>query len=174
VLHQIDSLLSRVHSIPENVLLATNAALALFVVVAHGGALLVASSQAAPQLEEIRRLGAFSLPGAALILFASVGGFVHQRLRLSALRFQALLFSVGAAAMFLWALSLLVGELPSENFLWTVGLLSAAVFYACTLLVRFGIPGFPAIASSYRRVPAVALAVALVIDLAVLARALPA
>jgi hypothetical protein len=80
--------LVRAYGWPERRLLGVNAVIALFVIVSHGGALMIATSQNHPALSEIRRDATFSLPLATLLVVSSLVAALYPASRPVVLRAQ--------------------------------------------------------------------------------------
>lgn len=134
------AILTRFEAMSVRVYLVVNALLACLVALAHGGALLVSLSKPTPHAEEIRQLSMISLPLATLVLASALTAFIRPGLTLGVLRMHGVIIAVSATALLLWAISILVGELPSERFIWTTGLLSAWVVYSVFVLTRHTLP----------------------------------
>jgi hypothetical protein len=91
------SLLTKADAWSPRALLWINIALAGFVTVAHGGAVLVANAQGSPNIAETRSLASVSLPLAAFVLACSVLGLASLRWRPSALASQGAVFVFAVA-----------------------------------------------------------------------------
>ena len=72
------TLLAKVDSVPERVLLWINAALACLIGLAHGGALAITYAKPTPGAEGIRQLASVSLPVAALIALTAAVALVRS------------------------------------------------------------------------------------------------
>ncbi len=71
-------LLEALDKIPPLVLPAANSAVALLIVVAHRGALLISHFQSSPDAESVRRLATISLPSAAFVLLSAAVVLIHR------------------------------------------------------------------------------------------------
>ncbi len=164
------ALLTRLDSISERKLLWVNVALAFFVALSHGGALAVSSSAPTAQANEIRQLAMVSLPMAAFVILAAATAIWRPHLTRAVLGMHGAVLFVSAAALLLWALSILIGGLPSGQFVWTTGLLTAWVGYAVFVMSRYTIAarlrGLPAVFFS----PVLAVVLALPVDIGVVIR----
>jgi len=164
------SLLAKADAWSPRVLLWINLALAGFVSVAHGGALLVARANSSADVPDIESLATVSLPLAALVFVSGVLGLAVQRLRHAILGLHGAVFLFAAIEQFVWGIELLVRGIPSGNFSWSVGLFTATVAYAVYLFSRYTVPAklsaMPAIFYS----PAFALVAAAVVDIGVIVR----
>ena len=83
-------------------------------------------------------------------------------------RARELILFVGALASCLsWAIELLIGGIPYEQFSWGIGLLSAVVCYTAFLLSRFSMPERTRSSALIFYLPVITLAVALPVDVGV-------
>jgi len=128
--------LTRFETMSRRVYLTVNALIACFVTLAHGGALAISLSKPTPHADEIRQLSMISLPLAILVLASAVAAFIRPGLVPGVLRMHGAVIAVSAIALLLWAVTVLVGEPPSERFIWTTGLLTAWVVYSVFVLTR--------------------------------------
>jgi hypothetical protein len=165
---QVDHALRRAYAVPDIYLVWVNIALAGFVTLSHGGALLVALSKDSPQLDEIRALAMLSLPLCALVLVSAVAGLLHRGWMRRVLMVHSGVVVLSAVVLILWSLKLLFMGIPEERFVWMVGMLTAWVTYAAVLAVRVLFANW----SSAYYMPAFALLFAAVVDIGVLTRAL--
>jgi hypothetical protein len=169
----IASLLDAAYRWPERRLILVNVGLACFVGLSHVGALLLSHTQSVPDAASMRMTVTFSLP---LVLFVIVTAFAVL-MRRSALNFALRVHSyiLGFSALWLlaWAIQILITGIPDNNFVWTVGLMSAWVFYSAVLLVRFALPETLRSHQVAYYFPVLALVVALFFDIGVLMLALP-
>ena len=131
----LNRIVESLDAMPLPVMLLINAALAAFVVFAHGGALLITSSEA-PGYADIAPLAAVTLPCAFFVLLASAVAAARRQLLLPVLSVQLILLAVGGVAMYLWALRILFMGIPAGNFIWQAGLLTGIVFYIVYALRR--------------------------------------
>jgi hypothetical protein len=169
---QVDRILSRAYGMSEACVLWVNVVLALFVTLAHGGALIAAESRSSPELGDIRAVAMFSLPLCAVILISALAVLAYKPWARQVLALHAVIASLSAAGFFLWAITLLLRGFPEGNFVWTVGILSAWVGYATVLALRFLLARTSSALSAVYYVPALAFLVALAVDIGVLLRAL--
>lgn len=161
------ALLTRFEAMSGRVFLVVNALLASLVGLAHGGALLISLSKPTPHAEEIRQLSMFSLPLSFLILVSAMAAFVRPGLIHSVLRVHGAVIAVSAVALLLWAITILVGELPSERFIWTTGLLTAWAVYSAFVLTRHTLPQGSGSNIAVYYSPIIALVVVLPLDVGV-------
>jgi hypothetical protein len=124
---------------PVQVVLILNVLLALFVGVAHGGALIVSRLTAtAPQEAAlIRNLATITLPLAAALLATSILSALRPRLRPPVLAAHAFVLLTGAVGMMVWGVNIIATGLPLSRFAWTPGFFTLLVFYAAYLFRRF-------------------------------------
>jgi hypothetical protein len=134
--HTLARAVAAIDKVPIIALLIGNAAVAGFVLVAHGGALAVAHSADPDKVREMLHIAMVSLPLSAIITLSSLAGLASTRWRGLILSGQALILGVGSLALFLWALSLLVGGLPQSRFAWAPGLMTAFCVYPVYVLRR--------------------------------------
>ena len=165
---QIDHALRSAYSVSEGKLLLVNAALAVFVAISNGGALAIATAQAAPELSEIRAQAAISLPLSALVLVCTIAAVAGWLRRDRALAIHSVALCLSAVALMLWGANLLFAGAPEGRFVWMPGILTAWVTYASVLGVRFLVHDRSATYS----LPAYGMLAAVIIDIGVLARVL--
>jgi hypothetical protein len=134
----------RLEKIPDSTLLLVNAGLGGFVLLAHGGALLIVLRGTAPAPPDyaamIRTLAPFSLLSAWLVATGSAFGFVRPRSRRLVLAAQALILLLSGAGLLVWASRIVVEGIPDVNFGWTPGLLTGWVVYSVFLCARVVLP----------------------------------
>lgn len=164
------SLLAKIDAWPPRVLLWVNLALAGFIALAHGGALLAIHAHPMPGAPDIERLAMVSLPLAGVVLGSAVLGLAVTRTQRLVLAFHGVVFLAAATLEVAWGISLLVHGIPAGSFSWSVGLFSVSVAYAVIVFSRFTVPvrfrmSFPAYYS-----PALTLAVAVPIDIGAIIR----
>jgi hypothetical protein len=164
------SLLEKADAIKPRVILWGNLGLAGLIALAHGGALLAVRAGPTPDAAAIQSLAAVSLPLAGLVALSSAAALIANRAQSIALGLQGVILAGAASVELAWGVSLLLRGVPAGNFSWSVGLFSASVCYAVFVLSRFGIPArLRATALAYFS-PAMALAVAVPIDVGVFVR----
>jgi len=116
-------------------LLAVNMVIAGFVLLAHGGAAAVSLSEGSEELGEIASVVSVTIPAGAFVFITGIIALLWQKLRRPVLTIHAVLLVLGAGALLVWALFLLVGGLPeSGRFSWTPGLLTLFCAYPAYLL----------------------------------------
>ncbi len=125
---------------PDRAFVTINGGLALFVIVAHGGALLLTFHQYVEREQTIRRVSSVSLPLACALVIASVVALINPRIEVPVLRFQSPVFVVGALVSVVWAAFIAVSGVPEGNFSWTPGVLTVFTAYAFYSFWRFNIP----------------------------------
>ena len=125
--------------IPVQLVLILNVLLALFVGVAHGGALIVSRLTAtAPQEAAlIRNIATITLPLAAALLATSVLSALRPGLRPRVLAAHAFVLLIGAAALMVWGVNIVATGPPLSRFAWAPGFVTLLVFYAAYLFRRF-------------------------------------
>jgi hypothetical protein len=168
----VERLLNRAYAMSEARVLLINVALAVFVSMAHGGALVVAQSQASPQLGEIGALAKVSLPLCGVVIFSTLAILVRRSLLPRVLAVHAVVLAVSALWLFVDALDVLLFGVPDGDFVWSVGLFSAWIAYATVVVLRFLGARAPATLDRVHFVPAYALLLAMVVDFGVLLRVL--
>jgi len=140
----LKGLFERLEQIPDSTLLLVHAGLGGFVLLEHGGALLIVLRGTAPvppgYAAMIRTLAPFSLLIAWLVVSGSVFGFVRPRSRRFVLAAQALILLLSGTGLLAWASRIVVGGIPDVNFGWTPGLLTGCVVYSVFLCARFVLP----------------------------------
>jgi len=134
----------RLEKIPDSTLLLVNAGLGGFVLLAHGGALLIVLRGRAPVPPDYaamtRTLAPFSLLIAWLVVSGSVFGFVRPRGGRFVLAAQALILLLSGTGLLAWASRIVVEGIPDVSFGWTPGLLTAWVVYSVFLCARVVLP----------------------------------
>lgn len=172
------ALLNKVDRIPEPILLCVNLVLAGFVLVSHGGALAVTYEDTSAMAAEIRRQAMISLPLTALIVVTAALALVRVSARRVALAVHGVVFIGGALYALVYASGVAIWGLPTMPghdtyyFVWSVGLLSVCVWYAVFLASRYSVPMHARGNAAIFYAPVVALAVAVVIDVAISLRML--
>ena len=168
------SLSDQLDKLPESFFLALNAAAGAFILLAHGGALLLVlnGKVAVPTAhrEMIRSMVPFTLPAAALVAIGSLVGFASIGARRIVLSCQAGILCLSSVILLGWAASMAVKGIPPGNFAWTPGMLTGWVAYSLLLCSRFAAPGAWRRQGVVRYMPLLGTIVALPIDLAVFVR----
>jgi hypothetical protein len=164
------TILDKAYAISERNLLCVNIAISGLVALAHGGALAITYATPTPEASEIRLLASFSLPIVAVVLITAIAALVIAQLKPRVLALHGIVLTAGSGCLLLWALGVLFNGIPEGRFSWSVGLLSASVFYAVVLLCRFSVTAN--LRSSWRihYAPFFALACALPVDVGVFFR----
>lgn len=114
-------------------LLKINIAVAAFVLLANGSALLMGLSGNAPEVLENLSEVSLILAVAAAIAVTAVIAFIKPEYCQKALAFQAISISTGAVAMLLWGLSLAMHAPEAASSMkvsWSVGWLTALASYS--------------------------------------------
>ena len=159
--------LAKIDELPDQLLLFGSAGLAGFVMVAHGGALLVRHLAPPDQATMALTIARYSLPLAAIVLATAALAILKPDWRTRVLAVHAVILVVASFAFLVWAGTLLLRGIPEGNFAWTPGFLTAWVWYSFYLLRRCALP------SGWRAalyLPVVAAGIALPVDLGVLVR----
>jgi hypothetical protein len=157
---------------PSTRFLAINGVLAAFVLVAHGGALLVSAQRGHPDAEDIRRLAQLSVPLSALVLAGSIVAWLRPSAGAIVLRAQAIAGLLLALYLALWAVQLLLASELPPHFVWTPGFLTAIVYYVAVLFTAH-LAGARIPDGRRHLIPGVAVLVAVALDVTVLVKALP-
>lgn len=127
----------KLDTIPEHVLLIVNLCIAGFVCFAHGGALLIALTSEAGQIDSIKLLASITLPLASLVIISSLLAFKWLRARRVILGVHAAFLTVGAIAIDVWVTGILFKGIPkASSFSWTPGIMSGLCAYSFYLLRR--------------------------------------
>lgn len=142
--------------------------LAAFVLFSHGGALAasIAKPDRAPQ--GVWQVAMFSLPLALVVLISGIVALRRADLALRVLALHGLVLGASAAALLLWAVSILVSGPGQEHFVWAVGFLTVWVTYSTYTMLRF----IPSLKMTPKSVLPVTVLVALVVDVGVFVRLL--
>jgi hypothetical protein len=151
-------------------LLWVNVGLACFVALAHGGALALKYSKPTPDAESIRQLTPFSLSLAAVVIVTAAAALIRVEFGRRVLGVHGVILVGSAAALLLWAAHILFSGIPEGKFIWSVGFLTAFVGYSVFVLCRFTLPLRLRTHDAVLYAPAIALAVAAVVDIGVLVR----
>lgn len=160
----------KLDTIPEPVLLLGNAGLAGFVMLAHGGALLLTYFQPHPDVQMIRTLAACSLPLSILVIVSAALAWLKPRLRSRVLAMHGVVLVVSAILLLGWAAKILATGIPTGNFSWSPGLMSGWVWYAFYILRRYTLPASVRQTTVGFYLHFIALATALPVDLGVFMR----
>ena len=161
------SILAKLDELPDQLLLLGCAGLAAFVMVAHGGALLVRHLAPPDQAAMVTHIARYSLPLGGLVLATSIVGMLKPQWRSRILGLQGVILVLSSIALVAWASTLLVRGIPEGNFAWTPGFLTAWVCFSFYLMRRYLLPaGW----SGAIYVPLVAAGITLPIDIGVLLR----
>ncbi|MDQ1316064.1 MAG: hypothetical protein QG662_2173 [Pseudomonadota bacterium] len=163
-------LLNKIDSISERTLLWINVGISCFVALAHGGALVITYTKPTPDAEGIRQMAMFSLPVAAVIIITAAAAMIRPELRRKVLGVHGFFLACSAAALLLWASSLLVNEMPEGNFRWSIGMLSVWVAYSVFVLCRFSLPPRLRTHPAAFYAPVIALSIAATVDVGVFLR----
>ncbi len=126
--------------IPDWFVLLVNCAFAAFVMLAHGGALVISRAQESPDARSVEELARWSLPIAGLCLVAGLVALLRPSVRGPVLGGHGLAFASGALALLGWAVAILVNGIPDGNFSWGAGFLSLTVGWAFYVFRRFTLP----------------------------------
>jgi len=164
------AVLSRADAWPARKLLWVSLGLAAFVGFAHGGALLALRAHPTPDAPDIESLTMVSLPLVAIVLVSALAGLVLSKLQRPVLALHGVLFLAAASYEVVWGTGILVRGIPAGNFSWSAGLFSLSVAYAAFVFSRFSVPFNLRASPSVYFLPVVALAIAVPIDLGVMAR----
>ena len=168
----VDRLLDRAYRMAQARIAWVNVGLAAFVALAHGGALMVARSQASPDLGVIGSLAKISLPLSAVVIVSAIAAVAHRQLLPRVLSLHAVVLALSAIWLLADAVDMLLFGIPDGNFVWSVGLFSAWITYATVLVLRFLVARTPEALDRLYYVPAYALLAAMSIDIGVLLRSL--
>jgi hypothetical protein len=175
VLQRLRASIEKAHGWTELACLGINAALAAWATIAIGGALLVATSQGHPDLDDIRRVAWIAVPLGSLVLASAAWAIVNPSHRRHALRLHAACALVSAVWLIVWALGLALQGVSSRETgatVWTPGMLTCWVAYSSVSFARFVWPGTsPPSRTSLAASSWIAIAAAL-IDIGVLLRIL--
>lgn len=168
------SIREQLTQLPEPLMLGINAAIGGFVLVAHGGALLLVLSGKLPTRSAsdafVHNVIPFTLPVAFLVVASSVVGFLRTTLRKHVLLFQGVVLFLAGMALLGWAASLVLNGIPSGHFSWVPGVLTGWVAYSSFLVSRFSVRSAWQRYAVVRHLPIICMIVALSVDLGVMAR----
>jgi hypothetical protein len=164
------SLLEKADAIAPRKFLWINLGLAALIGLAHGGALLAVRAKPTPDAAAIESLATISLPLAGLVALFSVVALLLRRLQPVSLALQGLILAASAVAGLVWGLGILLRGTHEGNFSWSPGLFSASVCYGVFMLSRFGVPALARASAVAYFAPAVAVVLAVPIDIGVFIR----
>jgi len=133
MLSKIVEVLDRV---PEIILIIINICIAAFVILTHGGYLVLTYLQNGEQTSSGFDLIFVSLPLAILIFITCAIGFLKKELRGKILKVHAFVLSLGAIVCFFWATFILLGSFPEGGFAWSPGFLTFLCVYPVYILRR--------------------------------------
>jgi hypothetical protein len=138
--------------------------LAAFVLFAHGGALAVSVAKPDRAPQDVWQVAIFSLPLAVIVLVSGVAALQRTDLAPRVLAMHGLVLGASAAALLLWASSILVTGPGQEQFVWAVGFLTVWVAYSTYTMLRFS----PFLKMTPKSVLPATVLVALIVDVGVL------
>jgi hypothetical protein len=163
----IDSL----DTIPLRVLAFVNLGIAAFVGLAHGGAWVLASMDSSPEAIVIQALAPITVSLATSVAVSAVFALLRSSFLPKVLALQGILLAVGGAALFVWALSILLHGIPKGNFSWAPGMLTFLCAYPVYLLRRTILDRFCAGSVLARYAHLIAVAIVVPVDVGVFIRA---
>jgi hypothetical protein len=163
----IDKIIHKIDQIPEGLLLAINICFAVFVILAHGGALAIAYYTDAEAFDKILPLARVTLPLAFFILFSAIVAFSWKKSLQLILSCHAAILTVGAFAMLAWAASILIQGIPKGRFAWTPGFLTLFAVYPVYLLRRTLLKGMILKSKALNYLHVIVFVIALVLDIGV-------
>lgn len=168
---RILDLLERADRLPGRKLVIVNLLLGLFVLFAHGLAVVLVVLGKAPELEGRKTALLGSIVVAIVVAGTSAVALGRTSEQERILRLHSVLFLPGALLLLAWGAGVVVyGLPPSVRFSWSPGLLTALVFYAFFLARRQLFLGYVSESRTVRYGHLWAGSVAAVLDLGVLAR----
>lgn len=147
------ALLSKLGAFPDRKFVWINLVVSGLITLAHGGALIAfraANPDDAPT--ESLSMVYISIPLFLTVFGTACAALIWRKATVYVLAFQGVVFLVAAIALLVWAAKILIVGMPDGNFSWSVGLLTASVFYAVFLFVRYSLP------SGIKDRPAIAVA----------------
>jgi hypothetical protein len=163
----VRSILAKLDGIPDWFLLLGSAGMAGFVMLAHGGALLLRDLAPPEQARMATSIAVFSLPLAALLLLTAGAAALKAPWRRGVLAFHGVVLAISSLATLGWAVSLLLRGIPEGNFAWTPGFLTVWVGYSFYLLGRYAVS---AVWRGAVYLPVIAAGIAVPIDVGVFFR----
>lgn len=170
----VKALFERLETIPEPAILLVNAGLGGFVLLAHGGALLLVLSGKVPAppgyADLVRTMVPFTLPIAGLVLTGSAIGMVWPTARRVVLPLQAIILVLSGVALLIWAGGIVIHGIPAGNLAWAPGFLTGWVAYSGFLCGRFVFRAAWRQHPAIRYIAVIAAAVALPVDVGVFLR----
>ncbi len=132
----MEKLITALDRLPERFLLVADAMFAAFIILGHGGALVLTLVQPNVDSQAIRQLSAISLPLAAIVLSTSAYAYFSERRRPIILKIHAIILLLANVGLVLWALPLLFGEFPRGSFSWSPGMMTGLFAYSVYLCRR--------------------------------------
>ncbi|MBL8523547.1 MAG: hypothetical protein JNN20_07660 [Betaproteobacteria bacterium] len=135
------ALLSKLGSFPDRKFVWINLVVSGLITLAHGGAL-IAFRAANDNGADMGLLSMvyISIPLSCLVFCAACIALIRSNLTAAVLALHGVVFFVAAIALLVWATQILIVGMPAGNFSWSVGLLTASVFYSVFLFVRYSLP----------------------------------
>ena len=121
-------------SIPAPILSIINLLISLFTLLAHGGALIL--SHFKPENAPDMTITYISIPLALLIGATAAVSLLKPNSRASILGVHSVVLLAGSIALYIWALQIAIVGLPTGNFSWSPGLMTAMCVYPVYLLRR--------------------------------------
>jgi hypothetical protein len=139
---------------------------AAFVLFSHGGALAVSIAKPEQAPQGLWQIAIVSLPLALIVLVSGIVALQRVDLAPRVLAMHGLVLGASAAALLLWAVSILVTGPGQEQFVWAVGFLTVWAAYSTYTMLRFS----PSLKMTPKSVLPVTVLVALVVDVGVFVR----
>lgn len=111
--------------------------MAAFVLFSHGGALAASITRPSQAPQGLWQVAIISLPLALFVFVSGIVALWRTDLVPRVLSIHGLLLGGTAAALLLWAISILVAGPGEEYFVWSVGFLTLWVAYSTYTMLRF-------------------------------------
>lgn len=143
-----------------------NIALAVFILLAHGGGLAVSIAKPEQAPKDIWAVAICSLPVALGVLISGVFALRRPGLAPRVLSLHGYVLGASAVVMLIWAVSVLLSGPGESRFVWTVGFLTGWVAYSMYVMLRFS----PKFKSAPRSAFYVVTLLALCVDVGVFSR----
>ena len=170
MIERVRQLMERAYRLPAKIVLLVNLAIAVFIALSHGGALLIARTQQLPGFEFVQSVARMSLPAAAFLILSSLTALAVPAWRARVLWLHGIVLFAAGLAMLFWGCTVLFNGMHFPNSAWSPGFFSALVGYAAFVFCAFTLPPLWRARPFWFHLPTCMLLVAMVVDLGVFLR----
>lgn len=163
------ALLSRLGAFPDRKFVWINLVISGLVALTHSGAL-IAFRAANPDNAAAGPLSMvyISIPLSLTVFATACAALIWRKSSAHVLALHGVVFLAAAVALLAWAAKIVIVGMPDGNFSWSVGLLTASVFYSVFLFVRNSLPSGIKDHQAAAVAPLLSLLVSIPVDIGVL------